>query len=222
MRLSKTHRAMVAALMDARDDDLPNLLKLSGLDPKTELVGADFRGMDFSGIDLADYNLSRCNLSGADLRKAVNVDRAMFADVIDTGTLWPNRLRSRPGSEAARTLDIEPAMIAIAPGRFIMGATDAEHQREKVLTQSRSWEQPCVEVAVDRPFLLGRYPVTVGEFRRFVQETTSSRAAPLAGSRARAGNSGRSFFGTTPASNNPTAIPSPAFCRRMPRPMRNG
>lgn len=171
MRLSKTHRAMVAALMDAKDDDLPSLLKLSGLDPKTELVGADFRGMDYSGIDLADYNLSRCNLSGADLRKAVNVDRAMFADVIDTGTLWPTRLRSRPGSEAARTLAIEPAMIAIAPGRFIMGAADAELKRETVPTHYRSREQPCVEVAVDRPFLLGRYPVTVGEFRRFVQET---------------------------------------------------
>jgi formylglycine-generating enzyme required for sulfatase activity len=52
-----------------------------------------------------------------------------------------------------------------------MGTTKAEHRREKVPEDWGKQESPRHTVTFERGFFLGRYPVTVGEFRRFVAET---------------------------------------------------
>ena len=53
-----------------------------------------------------------------------------------------------------------PEMVAIAPGRFIMGSADKDHKAFPI-------EKPGHEVLITRSFALGRYPVTFSEFDRF-------------------------------------------------------
>ncbi len=64
----------------------------------------------------------------------------------------------------------EPEMVHISRGSFWMGATDAELNREKVPPYWRK-EQPRHQVHIGRDFALGKYPVTRGEFARFVADT---------------------------------------------------
>lgn len=67
-----------------------------------------------------------------------------------------------------------PDLVLIPTGRFHMGADGEEHAVAlKAGSQSR-WlerEKPAHWVDVARSFALGRYPVTVGEWRRFVRAT---------------------------------------------------
>jgi eukaryotic-like serine/threonine-protein kinase len=57
-------------------------------------------------------------------------------------------------------------LAPIPPGKFIMGAPKNEPDREG---DDREW--PPHEVGITRPFFLGVYPVTVGQFKMFVAAT---------------------------------------------------
>ena len=64
----------------------------------------------------------------------------------------------------------EPEMVLIQPGSFTMGIPDAESKREK----TQDWDRharPQHRVTIRRPFLLGKYPVTRGEYAEFARET---------------------------------------------------
>ncbi|MCC6072323.1 SUMF1/EgtB/PvdO family nonheme iron enzyme [Massilia sp. GCM10020059] len=67
-----------------------------------------------------------------------------------------------------------PAMVEIPAGRFQMGSP--EHERKKALEAGAqlAWlerETPQHWVGIEHAFALGRYPVTVGEWRRFAMAT---------------------------------------------------
>jgi formylglycine-generating enzyme required for sulfatase activity len=55
-----------------------------------------------------------------------------------------------------------PEMVVIPPGKFVMASPPSERGRE-------SSEGPLHIVTIAQPFALGRYTVTVAEFRTFVQ-----------------------------------------------------
>ena len=60
-----------------------------------------------------------------------------------------------------------PEMVPIRPGSFTMGISKAE-------TKAEGWEldnhaRPQHKVAIQHAFLLGKYPVTVGEYAEFTQ-----------------------------------------------------
>jgi formylglycine-generating enzyme required for sulfatase activity len=57
-----------------------------------------------------------------------------------------------------------PLMKVMPPGRFNQGSAPDEHA-------SQAFEQPQHPVAIARPFGMGVYEVTVGEFREFVEVT---------------------------------------------------
>jgi formylglycine-generating enzyme required for sulfatase activity len=63
-----------------------------------------------------------------------------------------------------------PEMILIQPGRFMMGIPAAESKREGTESVD-TWARPQHRVTISRPFLLGKYPVTRGEYAEFVRET---------------------------------------------------
>ena len=71
-----------------------------------------------------------------------------------------------PGTEQVFSLlgGGEMAFVWIGPGVFQMGSPDSERGR-------RSYEGPLHEVELSRGFWLGKYEVTVGQFRRFVDKT---------------------------------------------------
>ena len=66
-------------------------------------------------------------------------------------------------------------LVLVRSGKFVMGSSEAEKRRiqsewnvEENLLQP---EGPAHTVQISRPYLLGKYDVTVGQFRRFVKET---------------------------------------------------
>jgi sulfatase modifying factor 1 len=65
--------------------------------------------------------------------------------------------------------------VRIEPGKFTMGSTDAQLALLKPLfptvnTDFFKEEQPAHKVRITRPFSLGAHEVTVGQFRRFVEQ----------------------------------------------------
>ncbi|TFW26295.1 formylglycine-generating enzyme family protein, partial [Duganella callida] len=69
---------------------------------------------------------------------------------------------------------VGPDLVLIPTGRFQMGS----HEHEQLLAikagAQKNWlerEQPAHWVGIDYPFALGRFPVTVGQWRRFVKDT---------------------------------------------------
>ncbi len=78
------------------------------------------------------------------------------------------------GASFAESLGIE--LIEIPSGEFLMGSTEAEidrilHAYPENDRQGFEDEGPQHPVRISKPFLLGRTEVTVGQFRRFVEET---------------------------------------------------
>ena len=57
-----------------------------------------------------------------------------------------------------------PEMIVVRPGSFMIGSPPSEEGRD-------SNEGPLQRVIINRPFMVGRYEVTRGQFRKFAQET---------------------------------------------------
>jgi formylglycine-generating enzyme required for sulfatase activity len=67
-----------------------------------------------------------------------------------------------------------PELVLIPTGRFQMGSP--EHERKKAMEagSQKSWvdrETPQHWVGIEQPIALGRYPVTVGQWRQFVRAT---------------------------------------------------
>lgn len=95
---------------------------------------------------------------------------AALAALILTGGAAPPQSAPAPADR--------PQMVAIPAGRFVMGSSQA--QTDKELTQTYlleseadnfgAWEKPQHEVQV-RAFELGKYPVTRGDFLRFVNSS---------------------------------------------------
>lgn len=71
--------------------------------------------------------------------------------------------RRTPGAEF-RDGEGLPLMVTIPAGTFRMGSPDDEKDR-------LSSEGPLRDVRIPQPLAVGKYPVTVGEFRRFVEAT---------------------------------------------------
>jgi len=70
-----------------------------------------------------------------------------------------------------------PDMVLIPRGTFLMGVPPAESMREGTEDGDKD-AQPRHEVTISRPFLLGRFPVTVGEYSVFARETNRPWAKP--------------------------------------------
>ncbi|UGQ48311.1 SUMF1/EgtB/PvdO family nonheme iron enzyme [Massilia endophytica] len=67
-----------------------------------------------------------------------------------------------------------PDLVLIPTGRFQMGSTDYDREAAVKAGSQKNWldrETPAHWVGIERSFAMGRYPVTVGEWRRFVQAT---------------------------------------------------
>jgi formylglycine-generating enzyme required for sulfatase activity len=71
-------------------------------------------------------------------------------------------------------LPFEPEMALVPSGVFNMGIRKAETRRERMTAdraQYDDWSRPEHPSRISRPFLLGKYPVTIAEYGGFVQAT---------------------------------------------------
>jgi len=69
---------------------------------------------------------------------------------------------------------VGPDLVLIPTGRFQMGSNEYEHKIAVKAGAQKSWmdrELPAHWVGIEQSFALGRYPVTVGEWRAFAKAT---------------------------------------------------
>ena len=72
-----------------------------------------------------------------------------------------------------------PEMIELPGGRFLMGSTPAETEAHGVREHHAVVEWPQHDVVIDTPFAIGRYEVTVAEYRAFAEATGRPASACL-------------------------------------------
>ena len=76
----------------------------------------------------------------------------------------------KPGAVIKDCADC-PDMVSIPAGRFEMGSTSAESDREKMPPQYAAWEKPRHGVTIAKPFALGRFEITKAQYAAFVAAT---------------------------------------------------
>ncbi len=64
-----------------------------------------------------------------------------------------------------------PELLRVPPGSFLMGASEAEEEREEVPPEARGRAAPQHRVTIGYGFWMGRTPVTRNEFAAFVAAT---------------------------------------------------
>ena len=110
--------------------------------------------------------------------------------------------------------DTCPVMVVVPAGSFVMGSTEEERTREKVPAPPKvpfdfaKFEQPRREVVFEKPFAIGKYEVSRGEYARFVADTDFPNAGPgippaTITTKWRAGLCKRANLGVTPGFHKP-------------------
>lgn len=64
-----------------------------------------------------------------------------------------------------------PEMAVMPTGSFIMGTSLEEEERHGLPVHNRGTAMPQHKVTFSQPFAMGRYPITVAQFRQFVSES---------------------------------------------------
>ena len=162
MKLTPEQRTVLGQIKSARGAAFSDLVRIAGLDKRTDFVGANLRAVDFGNSDLTDFNFARADLTGADMTRASGKRRLMLIDAITTGA------QGLPGQSEARDRQDLPALVRIPAGTFIMGTPPRENRREKVPKEFAACSSPCQTIEIAQSFWLGRYPVTRGQFAAFV------------------------------------------------------
>ena len=97
---------------------------------------------------------------------------------LETDTPMPESSMADPeGVLRDRFLDgsgKSPELVLIPTGRFQMGSNDLERKRAIEAGAQKTWierETPQHWVGIEQAIAMGRYPVTVGEWRQFVRAT---------------------------------------------------
>lgn len=109
-----------------------------------------------------------------------NFMRFIFTALLVAGLFTPLTTTAdepaSPGTTIENTLGM--TMVRIAAGRFLMGSDDTPEsfavdfpQYDRARFLKIDDEGPVHEVHITRPFYLGKYEVTVGQFRRFLAES---------------------------------------------------
>src|SRR5688572_7814663 len=109
------------------------------------------------------------------------VSLALTLSLLAATTGCKSRSVSSPGAPTADRIlnSLGMQLVAVAPGHFVMGASDADDL-------ARADEKPAHSVRVTRGFYMAAHEVTVGQFRAFVEATQFRTAAESDG----AGGSG--------------------------------
>jgi formylglycine-generating enzyme len=97
--------------------------------------------------------------------------RALYEEDKDRLKSWPTSVK--PTRTVANSIGMK--LVEVPAGNFYMGspATDPDAQPD---------ENPLHLVKISKPFLMGKYPVTFGQFRTFVEETGYQTEGESAGS----------------------------------------
>ena len=184
----------MADVLQARTESFFQLVRIAGLDPACDLIGADLRGVNFRGDDLTGFDFARADLSFADFSRARGLDMSMFAGAVwDGSTKWPPGFMpvplTRPEWAEAWGTDAYGAWASFAvaaangsrvsqrlrwcpPGRFMMGSPADEFGRDND-------ECPRHEVVLAHGFWMFETACRQELWEAVMGDNMSSRKGPL-------------------------------------------
>jgi len=124
--------------------------------------------------DLAVRSLERALRAAS--TQASAPDRDSLRDKLQEARAKASTIPAREVSESGQvTNSIGMKLVLIPAGTFVMGSSSAEarslENEWNVDSERLDPEQPAHTVKITTPFFLGKYEVTVGQFRQFVNET---------------------------------------------------
>jgi hypothetical protein len=140
-------RSRLGRLFSAKTERFDELVAAAGLNPKTDLVGADLRGADFAGSILIGWDLSRCELGGASFRGA------KIRDLKTEGAVGVDLTGAVPLDDDEKLDAVEPSdELESIIGKIRSGTTGSERGPfiESLLTNHVSEERTWA-------FLLGEH-----------------------------------------------------------------
>lgn len=120
--------------------------------------------IEFASLRLRPANSEEIVTKLADF--AASIRKALRQGV--TADVQRQDIARAPRSGMVKRDDPGPEMVLVPAGTFTMGASAFESRREHVRDDST---RPEHLVTIARPFWLGKYPVTVGEYAVFAAET---------------------------------------------------
>lgn len=140
-------------------------------DRHSELADARFRREEW---DLALRSIERALEAAAKL--GPQTDTARLREMLQRARVQaakPSAPANSPMGEITNSVGMK--LILIRPGTFLMGSSTADIRRiEADWSAPRDLlepQEPAHAVEISRPYLMGKYEVTHGQFRRFVEET---------------------------------------------------
>jgi formylglycine-generating enzyme required for sulfatase activity len=96
---------------------------------------------------------------------------ALCVALLQSGLVPAPAAAAAPASRSFRDCPTCPELVRIAPGRFLMGSTEAEGAASKLRPERAAAERPQHEVRIAAPFAIGRFEVTVGQFAAFAKDS---------------------------------------------------
>ncbi len=147
-------------------------------DPEPQRIVEQQKDLARSRMQRGEWNLALPSLERASKKDSVLTstnEAARLDKMIDTAkrkAAGSSRTSAVPG-EIANSIGM--SMVIVPSGSFTMGSSEAEARRllnEWTIPEDLlRTEQPAHKVDISGTYLLGKYPVTVGRFRMFAEET---------------------------------------------------
>jgi formylglycine-generating enzyme required for sulfatase activity len=101
-----------------------------------------------------------------DFKNSEGIEHLLSVDLIDNsiGNSIISSIKNSPGSSISNSIRME--FILVPAGEFDMGSQAREKRR-------KLWESPVHRVAIEKPFYLGRYPVTQEQWQKVMGNNPS-------------------------------------------------
>ncbi len=123
---------------------------------------------------LASFSVERAKKTASRLSSARESENLVRLEkFIENAAKRPGRSSQNPAGVVVNSIGMK--MLVLPGGTFTMGSSEAEFRRVRI-----DWnveeeivrpETPAHSVVISKPFLMGKYLVTVGDFKKFVEET---------------------------------------------------
>jgi formylglycine-generating enzyme required for sulfatase activity len=122
-----------------------------------------------AGFPASDEHYDKAMNGRARLAARLTLGQIAQADTLAGERITAGNTKRRPG-EIFRDCPTCPELVVVPAGRFDMGSPAGEPEREGLSDSNAEDERPVHAVTIARPFAVGRYEITRGEYAAYVED----------------------------------------------------